>query len=51
MEKYVRMAENMGALHALLVDVFSTVRRFGLPIEVLTDREQRQNRYAFVFIA
>jgi predicted metal-binding protein len=32
------------------IDVFATVRKFGLPIEVLTDREQRQNRYSFVFI-
>ena len=32
------------------IDVYATVRKFGLPIEVLTDREQRQNRYSFVFI-
>ncbi|MBC7247421.1 MAG: DUF2284 domain-containing protein [Actinobacteria bacterium] len=32
------------------IDVYATVRRFGLPIEVLTHREQRQNRYAFVFL-
>jgi len=32
------------------IDVFATVRKFDLPIEVLTDREQRQNRYSFVFI-
>jgi len=32
------------------IDVYATVRKFGLPIEVLTDREQRQNRYSFIFI-
>jgi predicted metal-binding protein len=32
------------------IDVYATVRKFGLPIEVLTDREQRQDRYSFVFI-
>ncbi len=32
------------------IDVYATVRKFGLPIEVLTHREQRQDRYAFVFL-
>lgn len=32
------------------IDVYATARKFGLPIEVLTNREERQNRYAFVFI-
>jgi len=32
------------------IDVYATVRKFGLPIEVLTDREQRQDRYSLVFI-
>jgi predicted metal-binding protein len=32
------------------IDVYATVRGFGLPIEVLSDREQRQDRYSFVFI-
>jgi hypothetical protein len=32
------------------IDAFATVRKFGLPIEVLTDRAQRQNRYSLVFI-
>ncbi len=32
------------------IDVYATVRRFGLPIQVLTRRDQAQDRYAFVFI-
>ena len=35
---------------ALGVDVFSTVRPLGLPIEVLSDYEQTMNRYAFLLI-
>ncbi len=31
------------------IGVFATVRKFGLPIEVLADREQRQDRYSFVY--
>ncbi|HOX44345.1 MAG TPA: DUF2284 domain-containing protein [Myxococcota bacterium] len=34
----------------LCVDVFSTVRRAGLPIEVLTDKGQAMNRYALLLL-
>lgn len=34
----------------MAVDVFSTVRQLGLPIEVLTDPSQVMNRYAFLLI-
>lgn len=35
---------------ALGVDVFSTVRRLGFPIEVLSDYDQSMNRYAFLLV-
>ena len=35
---------------ALAVDVFSTVRQFGYPIEVLPDYSRTMNRYAFLLI-
>jgi predicted metal-binding protein len=35
---------------AMAVDVFSTVRRIGYPIEVLADYCQAMNRYAFLLI-
>jgi predicted metal-binding protein len=35
---------------ALGVDVFATVRSIGFPIEVLTDRTQTMNRYAFLLV-
>lgn len=35
---------------ALAVDVFSTVRRVGYPIEVLSEYSQKMNRYAFLFV-
>jgi predicted metal-binding protein len=35
---------------ALAVDVFSTVRKHGLPIEVLSEYNQPMNRYAFLLI-
>jgi predicted metal-binding protein len=34
----------------LAVDVFSTVRRYGYPIEVLDDYKRAMNRYAFLLI-
>ena len=34
----------------MAVDVFSTVRRCGYPIQVLTDYDQPMNRYAFLLI-
>ena len=35
---------------ALGVDVYSTVRQLGYPIQVLSDYEQKMNRYAFLMI-
>ena len=35
---------------AMAVDVFSTVRKVGYPIEVLTDYSQAMNRYAFLLV-
>ena len=35
---------------ALGVDVYSTVRQLGYPIQVLSDYEQMMNRYAFLLI-
>jgi hypothetical protein len=32
------------------VDVFTTVRKVGYPIEVLTDPNQTMNRYAFLMV-
>lgn len=35
---------------ALAMDVYSTVRQVGYPIEVLSDYSQKMNRYAFLLI-
>ncbi len=35
---------------AMAVDVFSTVRLLGFPIEVLADYDQPMNRYAFLLV-
>lgn len=35
---------------ALAVDVYSTVRKYGYPIKVLSDYSQTMNRYAFLLI-
>ena len=35
---------------AMAIDVFTTVRKAGFPIEVLTDYTQTMNRYAFLLI-
>jgi len=35
----------------MCVDVFTTVRKLGYPIEVLRDREEEMNRYAFLMIS
>ena len=32
------------------VDVFATVRKYGLPIKVLTDYDEEMNRYAFLLV-
>ena len=32
------------------MDVFATARSLGYPIEVLTDRSQTMNRYAFLLV-
>jgi predicted metal-binding protein len=34
----------------MAIDVYSTVRKYDLPIHVLTDRAQTVNRYAFLLI-
>ncbi len=34
----------------MAVDVFSTVKKVGFPIEVLTDYDQTMNRYAFLLV-
>jgi predicted metal-binding protein len=36
---------------ALGVDVFSTLRKAGFPLEVLTEYGQKMNRYAFLLVA
>ncbi len=38
------------APEAFSVDVYSTVRQFGFPIEVRTDYSQAMNRYAFLMV-
>ena len=38
------------APEAMAVDVFTTVRQCGYPIQVLTDYNQAMNRYAFLLI-
>jgi len=35
---------------AMAIDVFSTVRHLGYPIEVLCDHKQTMNRYAFLLV-
>jgi predicted metal-binding protein len=35
---------------AMAIDVFTTVRQFGFPIEVRTDYSQKMDRYAFLMI-
>jgi predicted metal-binding protein len=35
---------------SMAMDVFSTVRKLGYPIEVLTDPTQTMNRYAFLLV-
>jgi len=34
----------------MAVDVFTSVRQWGLPIEVLTESSQQMNRYAFLLV-
>lgn len=38
------------AFHSVGIDVFTTVHRFGLPLETLRDPDQQQNWYSAVFI-
>ena len=38
------------APEGMAMDVYSTVRQFGFPIEVRSDYSQRMNRYAFLMI-
>jgi predicted metal-binding protein len=39
------------APEAMAVDVYSTVRQFGFPVQVLTEYTQAMNRYAFLMVA
>jgi hypothetical protein len=34
----------------MAVDVYSTVRQFGFPIQVRTDYDQQMDRYAFLMV-
>jgi len=34
----------------MAIDVFSTVRQVGYPIQVLSDYDQAMNRYAFLLV-
>ena len=38
------------AFHSVGIDVFKTVRNFGLPIEVLRSKDEAQNWYSAVFV-
>ncbi len=38
------------AFHSIGIDVFATVRAFGLPLETLTNEDDTQNWYSAVFI-
>lgn len=38
------------APEGMAIDVFSTVRKCGLPVAVLTDHSMKMNRYGFLFI-
>jgi predicted metal-binding protein len=38
------------AFHSVGIDVFATVRKFGLPIETLTSQDDEQNWYSAVFM-
>lgn len=38
------------AFHSVGIDVFSTVRKFGLPIECLVEKGELQNWYSAMFI-
>ena len=45
-----RPREARPAPEALAMDVFSTVKKVGYPVEVLRDTSQTMNRYAFLMI-
>ena len=38
------------APEAMAVDVYSTVRQYGFPINVRTDYDQKMDRYAFLMV-
>jgi predicted metal-binding protein len=38
------------AFHSVGIDVFATVRKFGLPIETLKSQDEQQNWYSAVFV-
>ena len=37
-------------MEAFAVDVYTTVRKYGLPIQVLKDYQDQTNRYAFLMV-
>jgi Predicted metal-binding protein len=39
------------APEAMAIDVFSTVRQYGFPIQVLAEYDQEMNRYAFLLLS
>jgi predicted metal-binding protein len=49
-DKCLHAADSRPAPDALAVDVFATVRKYGYPINVLSDYSQAMNRYAFLMI-
>jgi predicted metal-binding protein len=49
-EECKRLAEARPSPEGLCVDVFSTARRAGLPIQVLTDLGDTMNRYALLLL-
>ena len=49
-EKCKQPALGRPSPEAMGVDVFSTVRQYGYPIEVLSDYSQTMNRYAFLMV-
>jgi len=51
LQECLHLGSSRPAPEAMAVDVFTTVRKYGYPIEVLTDYDQVMNRYGFLLIA
>jgi predicted metal-binding protein len=49
-EECYKPSEARPSAEALGVDVFSTVRNFGYPIQVLSEMTEEMNRYAFLLV-